>query len=184
MLAGLHHDEGCHTQKQNAADGEHPSAVATGLGQIKTGVVNRGHGHDGIAIRHGNILAIDSSRGGQQFRTALLAGTIFLGGNDDFDRFLEQYIPLIRGGFSQAVAIILQALHNDVALCIGDKGGSIGLLGGKALGVVDAILQVCDDVAVVGIIMQVELDVLHAALAIAELLQNIDAVSIHMAAVL
>ena len=136
LLTAADHDEGCHAQQGHAANGEHPHAVATGLGQIKSGVVNHGQGDDGIAIGHGDVLAIDRSAGGQQLGTALLAGTIFLGGNDDLDRFLQQHIPLIRGGFSQAVAIILQPFHDDVAAAVGNKGGCISLLRGNALGVV------------------------------------------------
>ncbi|MBD8942187.1 MAG: hypothetical protein EGR71_06600 [Clostridiales bacterium] len=71
-----------------------------------------------------------------------------------------------------------------MAVAVGDKGGSIGLLRGDTLGVVGAILQVCDDVAVVGVIVQVELDVLDVALTVRELLEDVYAIGIDVAAVL
>ena len=41
---------------------------------------------EGVEVnRDGDILAIDRGRSGQQLGAALLAGTIFLGGNHDFD---------------------------------------------------------------------------------------------------
>ena len=71
-----------------------------------------------------------------------------------------------------------------MAAAVGDKGRGIRLFAGDTLGVVGAILQVCDDVAVVTVIMQPELHVPHVAAVIAELLENVDAVCIHMTAIL
>ena len=184
MLAGLYHDERRRAQQRHATDGEHPSAVAASLGQVKAGVVQHGQRHDGVAIGHSDVLAVDSGGSSQELRPTLLTLTILGGLNDKFNGILEEDVAFIRGGFSHAVAIILQPLNHDVALCIGDKGGCIRLLGGDTLGVIHAILQISDNENIVGVIVQVKLDVLDAPLAIAELLQHINAVSIHMAAVL
>jgi len=71
-----------------------------------------------------------------------------------------------------------------VAAAVGNKGGSIGLLGGKALGVVHVILLLRDHEYIIGVVVQFELHVPHAAAIVGELLENVDAVGVDMAAVL
>ena len=71
-----------------------------------------------------------------------------------------------------------------MAAAVGNKGGSIGLLSGKAFGVVHAVLLLRDDIAVVTVIMQPELHVPHIAAVVRKLLENVNAVGVDMAAIL
>ena len=178
------HNKRRHAQQGHAADGEHPRAVAAGFGEVKTGVVDDCQRHDGIALRHADVLTVDGTGGGQQLGTALLTSAVFLGGDDDLDRFLEENITLIRGSLGQGIGVILQPLHHHMTLCVGNEGGSVRFLGGEALGVIHAVLLLSNHIHIVGIVVQQELHVLHLAAVVTELLENVDAVGVDMAAVL
>ena len=184
MLAATDHDKRRRAQQCHAANSEHPRAVAARLGQIEAGVVDHSQRHNGVAIRHGDILAVDGGGGGQQLCAALLALTVLGGLDNDLDRFLQQNVPLVGGSLGQGVGVILQTLDHDVTVAVGNESSSIRLFAGDTLGVVDAILQVCDDIAVVCIVMQPELDILHISAVIRKPLEYVNTVGIDMAAVL
>ena len=57
------HNKRRHAQQGHAADGEHPRAVAAGFGEVKTGVVDDCQRHDGIALRHADVLTVDGTGG-------------------------------------------------------------------------------------------------------------------------
>lgn len=184
MLAAADHDKCRRAQQRHAADGEHPRAVAACLGQVEAGVIDHGQRHNSVALAHGDILAVDGGGDGQQFGTALLALATLSGLDNDLDRVLQQHIALVGSNFGQAVSIVLQPFDHDVAAAVGDKGRGIRLFAGDTLGVVDAILQVCDDIAVVCIVMQPELHVPQVAAVVRKPLENVDTVGIHVAAIL
>ena len=71
-----------------------------------------------------------------------------------------------------------------MSLCIGNKSGGVGFLCGKALGIIHAILLLSNHEYIIGVVVQPELHVSHIAAVVAKLLENVDAVCIHMAAIL
>ena len=184
VLTAADHNESRRTQQSHTADSEHPCAVAAGLGQVEAGVVNHGQGNDGVAIGHGDILAVDGGGGGQQLCAALLTLPVLSGLDNDLDRVPQQHIALVGGNFGQRIGIVLQPLDYDVATAIGNESGSVSFLCGKALGIIHAILLLRDDIAVVTVIVQPELHVPQVAAVIAELLEDVNAVGVDMAAVL
>ena len=71
-----------------------------------------------------------------------------------------------------------------MTLHVGDEGGGVRFLGSKALGVVHAILQVGNHEYIIGVVVQPELHVPQVAAVVGELLENVNAVGVDMAAVL
>ena len=183
MLAGLYHDERRRAQQRHATDGEHPSAVAASLGQVKAGVVDDSQRDNSVAIGHSDVLAVDRGRSGQQLRAALLALAALSGLDNDLDRLPQQHIALVGGNFGQRIGIVLQPLDHDVSLCIGNKSGGVSFLCGKALGIIHAILLLSNHEYIIGVVVQTELHVPQVAAVVGKLLENVNAVGVDMAAI-
>ena len=100
MLAGLHHDEGCRAQKQDTAHRIHPNTPAASLGQVKARVVQHGQRHDGVAIGHSDVLAVDGGGSGQQLGSALLTGAALASLDNELDGVREENVTLIGGNLN------------------------------------------------------------------------------------
>ena len=173
---------------QNADHAVHPNAVVAGLGQVKALGVYYGQRDDSrnraVVFFHLHGVAVHGGGRGQQFNAAGLA--VFasaVSGNGDMNAVLQECVAFIGLDFSEDIGIVLHAPDADVAVLVGNKAGGIGFLG-SAGDIVDAVFQLGSHIVSVGVVADGELHLLKVPFLVGELLFQIDAVDIDMAAVL
>ena len=199
---GAHHDE-------DADDGIHPIASGTGARQIEaTGVdhFERGKSIEGFTVLvHVHVVAVHGRGGGQQTMLQMLLDVgvaivvldntqhivvipvteVALGGGDNhLDIVLQQGIAVVGLGLGDGIGIILQTTDEDLTGVGGNevRGVRLGL---DVIGhiVETVVAEDCLNVVVVLIVVHQELDMGEIAVAVRELLGQINTEAEQMAVI-